>query len=482
MPSTPTRASARTPVPSAKAAAASASLAAPVQTPPAKPKSSSTPPGAPHKKQRSAAPKTPDEPPQPPEPAPADAGAASLAAAADQWQLLWKTTHADLEAAKSREADLQQQLKDVTAKFDGLTTERNALQTEKEESAKREQGHLDKITELEAQLERMSACNRKKDEEIKQLKTDLALEQANAEAALATQVPPVDLAKANGAATQAVAGAQQQQSEATSEAPKKRGKAVSDGTANVPIDKPAVVAGELNYAAVPFFRDMKIDNVGDLAKVFFLKKKNEYTDEQWAGLSDTQRYGKKTDATFEAKLCDTLLTCKGQPWAKVVDGKVVPDVESFLHEMYDKYAGHADGTVRKWVYCRLIYPQHDPAKVDADKAWTTTEHAGKSWGGNVGKCVTAGSYLEHWYKKWEAEPDPSKKVWSLERKNKLADEHKAVVKNPENEAKRAEKASAEASAALKKATKSITKQKPGAKSKAIASAAAAAVAAGESSE
>ena len=55
---TPTRSSERSRQPSAKviAASASASLASPVKhTPPAKAKSSSTPPGAP-KKQRSAAP------------------------------------------------------------------------------------------------------------------------------------------------------------------------------------------------------------------------------------------------------------------------------------------------------------------------------------------------------------------------------------------------------------------------------------------
>lgn len=477
MPSTPTRASARTPVPSAKASAAS--LAAPVQTPPSKAKSSSTPPEAPKKKQRPAAPKVPDEPPQ--QSPPADAGAASLAAAAAQWQQLCTVTNGQLETAKAREAELQQQLKGVTAKFEELTTEHNALQSEKEESAKREKVHLDKIAELEASLERMSATKNEQAQEIKRLNADLVMEQANAEAALAVRVAPVDLSKENEAAKQAAAGAQQQPEAKSDGRPQKRGKAVKDGSANVPIDKQAVVAGELNYAAVPFFQDIKIDSVEDLSKLFFLRKKNEYTEEAWADLSSTQQYSKKTDATFEAKLCETLLTCKGQPWVKVVDGKVVPDVKIFLQEMYDKYTTHADGTVRKWVYCRLLYPQFDPAKVEADKAWTTIEHAGKSWGGNVGKCVTAGSYLEHWYKQWEAQPDPAKKVRSQEDKNNLHAAHEKVVKNPENAAKKAAKG-LEASPALKKATKTITKQKSSAKSKAVAGAAAAAAAAGADSD
>lgn len=480
MPSTPTRSSDRTRQPSAKVKnVKEASLAKPVQqTPPAKPRSSSTPPGAPNKKQRSAAPQTPNEPPQPLEPAPADAGAASLAAAAASWQRLWETTHADFEAAKSRESDLQQQLKDVTVKFDGLTTERNALQTEKDEIAKREHGHLAQIMELEAQLERMSACNRKKDDEIIQLKADLALEQANAEAAVAAQVAPVDLAKENEAAKQAAAGAQQQ-AEAKPEGKHKRGKAATDGTANVPIKRVDVIAGELDYGAIDFFKQTKINNVDDLAKRFFLKKMNEYSEEAWKELTDGQRYGKKTDATFEAKLCEMLLTAKGQVWVKVrEDGKVVPDLELFFKEMYDKYTNHADGTTRKWLYCRMIYPQFDPEKVDASEAWTEIAHAGKSWTGNVGKCVTAGTYLQHWHTTWKDAP-ADQKVWTDERKQKLSDVHEATVKDAEKAAKRAAKAK-EPSAALKKATKSITKEKS--KSKAIASAAAAAVAAGESSE
>ena len=478
MPSTPVRTSDRTRQPSAKVAAAS--LAAPVQTPPSKPKSSSTPPEAPKKKQRAAAPQTPDEPPQ--QPPPADAGAASLAAAADQWQLLWKTTHADLEAAKSREAGLQQQLKGVTDKFDALTTERNAIQTEKDEISQREQGHLDTIAELQASLERMSATNREKDEAIKQLNLALVEEQANAEAALAAQVEPVDLAKANGAAKQATTlAAGEQQPEAEPEAPKKRGRAATDGSGNVPIKKDEITAGKLNYAAVPFFRDAKIDNIDDLQKVFWLRKRSSMSDEFYANLSDTKKYGKKTDANFEAKLCETLLTRKDQPWVvkdekgndKVDEnGYVVPDVKVFLEQMYDKYTSHADGTVRKWRYCRLIYPQFDPALVEAAKAWTTTAHAGKSWDGNVGKCVTAGSYLEHFFKMWAEEPDPAKKVWSQQYKEELHAAHALVVKNAENAAKKAAKA-AEASPALRKA---ITKQKAKTKPSAVASAAAAAAA------
>jgi len=481
MPSTPVRSSDRTRQPSAKVAAAS--LAAPVQTPPSKPKSSSTPPEAPKKKQRPAAPKVPDEPPQqPPAPAPADAGAASLAAAAAQWQQLCTVTNGQLETAKAREAELQQQLKGVTAKFEELTTEHNALQSEKEESAKREKVHLDKIAELEASLERMSATKNEQAQEIKRLNADLVMEQANAEAALAAQVEPVDLAKANEAAKQATAlAAGEQQPEAEPEAPKKRGRAATDGSGNVPIKKDEITAGKLNYAAVPFFRDAKIDNIDDLQKVFWLRKRSSMSDKSYADLSDTKKYGKKTDANFEAKLCETLLTRKDQPWVvkdeqgndKVDEnGYVVPDVKVFLEQMYDKYTSHADGTVRKWRYCRLIYPQFDPALVEAAKAWTTTAHAGKSWDGNVGKCVTAGSYLEHFFKMWAEEPDPAKKVWSQQYKEELHAAHALVVKNAENAAKKAAKA-AEASPALRKA---ITKQKARTKPSAVAAAAAAAAA------
>jgi hypothetical protein len=479
---TPTRSSDRARQPSAKVIAASASLAAPVQqTPPAKAKSSSTPPAKPNKKQRSAAPKTPDEPPQPPEPAPADAGAASLAAAADQWQLLWKTTHADLEAAKSREADLQQQLKDVTAKFDGLTTERNELKTVMGEFLQRELGHLAQITELRAQLEAKDLTIREKDDEIKRLNVALVEEQANAEAALAAHVAPVDLAKENEAAKQAVAGAQQQ-AEAKPEGKTKRGKAATDGTANVPIQRAEVIAGELDYGAIAFFKDYKINNVEDLAKLFFLKKKNECkTEEAWEALSDGQRYGKKTDATFEAKLCEMLLAAKGQKWVKVrEDGKVVPDLELFFKKMYDQYTTHQDGTKRKWKYCYMIYPHVDPEKVDEDKAWTEIDQAGKSWTGNIGKCVTAGSYLEHWHKQW-ADAAADKKERSQDSKDALNRVHKETVKDSVKEAKRAEKAK-EPSAALKKATKSITKQKPNAKPKSLAAAAAASVATGNTSD
>lgn len=301
---------------------------------------------------------------------------------------------------------------------------------------------------------------------------------------MAAQVEPVDLAKANEAAKQATAlAAVKQQSQAKPEAPKKRGRAAADGSGNVPIDRASITAGKLNYAAVPFFRDAKIDNIEDLCKVFWMRKRSLISDQAYAKLSDTQKYGKRTDANFEAKLCETLLTLKDQPWVVKdeqghdrVDenGYAVPDLKVFLEQMYDKYTSHADGTLRKWRYCRLIYPQFDPAKVEASKAWTTTAHAGLSWAGNVGKCVTAGSCLEHFFKMWAEEPDPAKKVWSQQYKEDLHAAHKLVVKNAENAAKKAALA-AEASPALRKA---ITKQRSKTKPSAVATAAAAAAAAG----